>query len=109
MGTVIVLPNKSSSAVSAALDVLEKAIGKPLFQRLFGLVLTGNGCEFSDTEALERSAFHGTARTKVYYCDVRASQQKGGCEQNHVELLKLLPKGRVISFDDLDGRDMAAS
>lgn len=25
-----------------------------------------------------------------------------------MELLKLLPKGRVISFDDLDGRDMAA-
>ena len=87
--------------------MLDRAIGKPLFQRLFGLVLTDNGCEFSDTEALERSAFHGTARTKVYCCDVRASQQKGGCERNHVELRKLLPKGRGISFDDLDGRDLA--
>ena len=87
--------------------MLERAIGKPLFQRLFGLVLTDNGCEVSDTEALERSAFHGTARTKVYHCDVRASQQKGGCERNHVELRKLLPKGRGISFDDLDGRDLA--
>ena len=103
----LLLPEKTSSAVAAALDMLEKAIGKPLFQRLFGLVLTDNGCEFSDTEALERSAFHGTARTKVYYCDVRASQQKGGCERNHVELRKLLPKGRGISFDDLDGRDLA--
>lgn len=103
----LLLPEKTSSAVAAALDMLERAIGKPLFQRLFGLVLTDNGCEFSDTEALERSAFHGTARTKVYYCDVRASQQKGGCERNHVELRKLLPKGRGISFDDLDGRDLA--
>ena len=84
-----------------------KSDRKPLFQRLFGLVLTDNGAEFSDAAALERSAFHGTARCKVHYCDVRQSQQKGGCERNHVELRKLLPKGRGISFDDLDGRDMA--
>lgn len=105
----LLMPAKSSSAVAAALDMLEKAIGKALFQRLFGLILTDNGCEFSDAEALERSAFHGPARAKVYYCDVRQSQQKGGCERNHVELRKLLPKGRGISFDDLEGRDLAVA
>lgn len=103
----LLLRAKSSSAVAAALDMLEKAIGKKLFQRLFGLILTDNGTEFSDAGALERSAFHGAARTKVYYCDVRQSQQKGSCERNHVELRKLLPKGRGISFDDLEGRDLA--
>ena len=103
----LLLPEKASSAVAAALDMLEKALGKPLFQRLFGLILTDNGTEFSDTGAPERSAFHGTARIKVYYCDVRQSQQKGGCERNHVELRKLLPKGRKISFDGLEARDMA--
>jgi IS30 family transposase len=101
----MLLPDKTSSAAAAALDTLENALGKGLFQRLFGLVLTDNGAEFSDTEALERSASGGTARCQVYYCDVRQSQQKGGCERNHVELRKLLPKGRGISFDDLDGRD----
>ena len=77
----LLLPEKTSSAVAAAPGMLERAIGKPLFQRLFGLVLTDNGAEFSDAAALERSAFHGTARCKVYYCDVRQSQQKGGCER----------------------------
>lgn len=77
----LLLPNKTSSAATTALDMLEKAIGKPLFQQFFGLTITDNGVEFSDTEALERSTFHGTARTKVYYCDVRQSQQKGGCEK----------------------------
>ena len=38
---------------------------------------------------------------------MRQSQQKAGCERNHVELRKLLPKGRGISFDALDGRDCA--
>lgn len=38
---------------------------------------------------------------------MRQSQQKGGCERNHVELRKLLPKGWGISFDRLTGRDCA--
>lgn len=45
----LLLPEKTSSAVAAALDMLEKALGKELFQRLFGLILTDNGTEFSDT------------------------------------------------------------
>lgn len=104
---MLLLPAKSSSAVAAALDMLESAIGKPLFQRLFGLILTDNGAEFAQCEMLERSTVKGKARTKVYYCDVRQSQQKARCERNHVELRKLLPKGKGISFDNLRGQDMA--
>ena len=86
----LLLPERSSSAVAAALDVLEAAVGKRAFQRMFGLVLTDNGAEFSDWESLERSCLPGKgARCRVYYCDVRQSQQKGGCERNHVELRKL--------------------
>jgi len=104
----MLLPEKSSSAVAAALDALEKAVGKSPFQRFFGILLTDNGVEFSDFEALEKSALPGKrTRTQVYYCDVRASQQKAGCEKNHVELRKLLPKGKGIGFDELSGRDMA--
>ena len=99
----LTLPEKTSSAVAAALDSLETVLGQEGFRRLFGLVLTDNGTEFSDTAALERSAAGGAARTRVYYCDVRQSQQKAGCERNHVELRKLLPKGRGIAFDRLCG------
>ena len=63
---------------AAALDVLEAAVGKRAFQRMFGLILTDNGAEFSDWESLERSCLPGKgARCRVYYCDVRQSQQKG--------------------------------
>lgn len=106
----LLLPEKTSSAVAAALDTLERAIGKRAFRRMFGLILTDNGAEFSDWESLEKSCLPGAgARCKVYYCDVRQSQQKAGCERNHVELRKLLPKGRGISFDDLTCRDMAVA
>ena len=66
------------------------------------------GCFYSSANSIERSALDPVAgRCSVYYCDVRQSQQKGGCERNHVELRKLLPKGRGISFDRLTGRDCA--
>lgn len=103
----LLLPEKSSSAVASALDSLEQALGRPLFERLFGIILTDNGGEFASTEAIEASAFGGDARCRVYYCDVRASQQKGACERNHVELRKMLPKRRGVSFDALDERDCA--
>ena len=92
----MLLPEKSSSAVAAALDALEKTIGKNSFQRFFGILLTDNGVEFSDFAAIEKSALPGKrSRTQVYYCYVRASQQKAACEKNHVELRRLLPKGKA--------------
>lgn len=101
----LLLPKKASSAVASALDSLERALGERPFARLFGIILTDNGAEFADTAAIEASAFGGGARCRVYYCDVRQSQQKGACERNHVELRKMLPKRRGISFDELTERD----
>jgi hypothetical protein len=57
MQLALLLGDKTSSAAATALDTLERAIGKPLFQRLFGLILTDNGTEFSNTATIERSAW----------------------------------------------------
>lgn len=37
-------------------------------------------------------------------CDSRRADQKGGCERNHSEIRKLLPKGKGIRFDLLTRR-----
>lgn len=103
----LLLKDKTQGTVAEALDTLERVAGTSLFSRLFGLLLTDNGTEFSSPEALEKSACAAKTRSKVYYCDARQSQQKGRCERNHVELRKLLPKGHSIRFDELDARDMA--
>lgn len=101
------MPDKTAASTRAALDMLEKAAPEA-FARLFPLILTDNGAEFADCGGIERSALDPSAgRCSVYYCDARQSQQKGGCERNHVELRKILPKGRGISFDRLGGRDCA--
>ena len=102
----LLMPAKTKAATVAELDEVERAIGLEAFRRLFGLILTDNGCEFEDAEGIERSCTReGESRCRVYYCDPMQSQQKGACEKNHVEIRKLLPKGRGISFDDLDEVD----
>ena len=104
----ILLPDKTAQSVVKVFDTLEKALGKERFKRLFGCILTDNGTEFSDTAALEKSALpENSSRCKVFYCDVRQSQQKDSCERNHVELRKLLPKRKGISFDKLTEDDCA--
>lgn len=42
---------------------------------------------------------------RLYYCDPRRSDQKGAYEKNHMEIRKMLPKGRGISFDLLTHED----
>lgn len=104
----LLMPEKTTEAVRARLDSLQKA-APAAFARMFGLILTDNGSEFADCAGIERSALDPDARRcSAYYCDVRQSQQKGGCERNHVEVRKILPKGRGISLDRLTGRDCAA-
>jgi IS30 family transposase len=105
----LLLPQRESSATTAALDSLETTLEHATFQRLLGLVLTDNGTKFAYTDTLEKSSLGSGRRLEVYYCDMRQSQQKGGCERNHVELRKLLPKGRGISFKRLDERDLAVA
>lgn len=55
----LLLEDRTAQAVEDALGVLERAAGAELFRRLFGLVLTDNGSEFSNPEALEGSALGG--------------------------------------------------
>ena len=45
--------------------------------------------------------------TRLSCCDPRRADQKGGCERNHVEIRKPLPKGRGVSFDRLTRADAA--
>ena len=74
---------------------------------MFRAVLTDNGAEFSDEAAIAALIGEGPGETRLFYCDPRRSDQKGACERNHVEIRKLLPKGRGIRFDRLAPADLA--
>ncbi len=94
--------NDSQSVIDAFSLLWERA-GADLFRRLFGVLLTDNGSEFSNPLALE-NAPDGSPRTRVFYCDPCASWQKGRLERNHEFLRLLLPRG--TSFDHLKQADI---
>ena len=90
--------NNSQSVINV-FNHLEKTLGITVFQRLFPVILTDNGSEFSNPTALEISPFSQKKRTQIFYCEPYASWQKGHIENNHINLRKILEKG--TSFDDL--------
>ena len=94
--------NDSQSVIDAFSGLWARA-GADLFRRLFPVLLTDNGSEFSNPLALE-NAPDGTPRARVFYCDPCASWQKGRIERNHEVLRLVLPKGS--SFDALTQDDI---
>ena len=73
------------------------------FQKLFPIILTDNGSEFSNPKEIEKNK-EGIERTKIFYCEPRRSDQKGSCEVNHEQIRRILPKG--TSFDNLTQEDI---
>lgn len=94
-------------AVRAGLGLVRDALGPDGMRRVFRLVLTDNGSEFADEAAIAALLGEAPGETRLFYCEPRRADQKGGCERNHVELRKLLPKGRGIRLDRLTGEDAA--
>lgn len=70
-------------------------------------MITHNGSEFSDEDALAKFLGEMKGETRLFYCDPRRADQKGGCKHNHVEIRKLLPKGKGIRFDRITRADVA--
>lgn len=93
------LPKKEAIEVVKVFDYLEKKLGKARFKTLFNVILTDNGTEFDYVDLLERNDLK-VPRCKLFYCDSRASEQKGKLEKNHEYIRYFYPKG--TSFLDLD-------
>lgn len=109
-GFQLALPPPDGSSVSVAealLSVREAVGGADAMRRVFGAVLADNGAEFADDRAIARALCGAPGETRLFYCDPRRADQKGACEKNHVEIRKLLPKGRGIRFDRLTRADCA--
>jgi len=92
-----------SQSVIDAFSHLWNLTDPALYRRLFPVLLGDNGSEFSNPNALE-IAPDGELRTRVFYCDPRATNQKARIERNHEFIRMILPKG--TSFDRLVQADI---
>lgn len=98
----------TSQSVLNIFDRLDQKLGGLRFNRLFPVILTDNGCEFSNPKKIEYREYavegYGFRRTSIFYCDAGSPYQKGAIEVNHELIRRVLPKGS--SFDDLTQEDI---
>ena len=98
----------TSRSVIEIFEDLDGRLGGKLFNRLFPVILTDNGSEFSNPKKIEYRNYavpgYGLRRTSIYYCDAGCPYQKGAIEVNHELIRRVLPKGS--SFDNLTQEDV---
>ena len=91
--------HNDAESVINIFNYLEKILGIEKFKKLFVIILTDNGSEFSNPSEIEISNITSEERTKIFYCEPGRSDQKGSCEVNHELIRRVLPQG--TSFDNL--------
>lgn len=100
---IYLLPYKKSEYVTKVFLDLKNTLGTDEFRRLFEVILTDNGSEFSDPESIEIDLNTGEKISSVFYCDPNCSWKKGSIEKNHEYIRYILPKG--TSFAGLSQED----
>ena len=100
---IYLLPYKQSKYVTDVFNYLKSLLGIDEFKRLFEVILTDNGTEFSDPESIEIDFDTGEKVSNLFYCDPNCSWQKGSLEKNHEYIRYILPKG--TSFAGLSQDD----
>lgn len=96
--------NNDSQSVIDIFNDIQRKIGLELFRKLFPIILTDNGSEFSNPKKIEYDN-NGNQRTKIFYCEPGHPDQKGSCEVNHEMIRKIFKKGE--SFDDYSQKDIS--
>ena len=95
----------TSKSVIDIYDELYQRLGGQDFRRLFPVILTDNGSEFSNPKCIEKGPDgKGFQRTRIYYCNPSAPYQKAEIEVGHEFIRRVVPKGK--SFDELAQADI---
>ena len=84
-----------SRSVTDIFNQLYESLGREVFMKLFPVILTDNGSEFSNPRAIEFDN-DGRRRTYVFYCHPSSPFEKGSCEVNHELIRKFIPKGESM-------------
>lgn len=95
--------SNTSQSVIDIFDILYSKLGMVCFKKLFPVILTDNGSEFSNPLAIEFDK-NGNRRTNIFYCNPSAPYQKGAAENNHEFIRRFIPKGtsfNPFSQDDI--------
>ena len=76
---------------------LRETLGEDDFRKLFRVILTDRGSEFTDPSSIEADPITGEVTTRLFYCDPMQTNQKSRCERNHEFIRYILPKGKPMT------------
>ena len=85
---------KTADSMSKALDLIQDKLSNEEYQKIFSLLLTDRGTEFSKPIQFEVNIDTGEIRSKIFYCDAQMSSQKPHVENNHNFVREILPNGQ---------------
>ena len=89
---------KNQTCLIKILNQLERKLTAPVFRETFKTITCDNGCEFLDTESMEKSIYNKVMkRTKVYYCHPYNACERGSNENANKLIRRWIPKGSHIS------------
>ncbi|MDO5139477.1 MAG: IS30 family transposase [Oscillospiraceae bacterium] len=94
---------KNAANVTAVFLWLRQVLGKD-FSKVFKVILTDRGTEFTDPVSIEFDPCTGEQLCRLFYCDPQQTNQKSRCERNHEYIRYIRPKGHT--FDDLKPEDV---
>lgn len=72
--------HNDAQSVIDVFNYLQSILGIDKFKKLFVVILTDNGSEFSNPAEIEFDSVTGEKRTQVFYCHPSHPEEKGSCE-----------------------------
>lgn len=96
---IFLLEEQTQECVNKVFDYLKTKLGISLFKKIFRIILTDNGHEFLDADAIENDE-NSNHVISLFYCDPGKAWQKGALEKNHEFIRVPFPKD--TSFDNLN-------
>ena len=96
--------NKTADSMSNALNKFQGKLSSEEYNKLFSLLLTDRGTEFSKPQQFEINMETGEIRSKIFYCDPQQSNQKPHVENNHNYVRNIIPNKK--SLKDLTQKDL---
>ena len=83
---------KTAISMASSLDRFQDILEDD-YSKLFSLILTDRGSEFSKPQLFEINHETGEIRTNIFYCDPQTPSQKPHVENNHNFVREILPNG----------------
>lgn len=83
---------KTADSMASSLDKFQDILGNN-YSKLFSLLLTDRGTEFSKPQQFEINMETGEIRSNIFYCDPQTPSQKPHVENNHNFIREILPNG----------------